>query len=360
MSCVPWIENSLRDSHVRLRVGVPRAGQRLVVPNKTVCLVVFTLAKAGAPTGYAYARIRRVSDDSIIQTVGTLDVSTLSDVAYAEVAFSFKAEVDEEVYILLEYEGGDDENYVRMGYQNTDVIPGNYTYFYHAYVDVLTADCTIKIYETPYVPPPPPTYILSVNSTPITGIQVTTKKEETELPTYMTPATIELEEGTYLVTVPSNHPVGADIYNFVQWEDGSTDPTRTINLVANKTITATYELPAPPPPAKGNLQIHASLDGAEVPASYEITETGQTGTTPATIELNPGTYTVTATHEGESDTKTAEVVEGQTVRVDLQFVTPTPPETLFGRLWMAVEDFSKNLRLPVPPKPPEPPPLPME
>jgi len=36
--------------------------------------------------------------------------------------------------------------------------------------------------------------------------------------------------------------VGADRYDFVEWEDSSNDSVRTISLTSNKTITATYKL----------------------------------------------------------------------------------------------------------------------
>jgi len=39
---------------------------------------------------------------------------------------------------------------------------------------------------------------------------------------------------------------GADVYNFVEWEDASTVPSRTISLTADTTITATYTTTPPP------------------------------------------------------------------------------------------------------------------
>jgi hypothetical protein len=70
---------------------------------------------------------------------------------------------------------------------------------------------------------------------------------EEQPPQNMTPWTGTLEEGTYKITVPQQVQVGSDIYNFKQWEDGSTNPVRTISLTADMTITATYEQVVTPP-----------------------------------------------------------------------------------------------------------------
>jgi len=54
----------------------------------------------------------------------------------------------------------------------------------------------------------------------------------------------EVEGGTgaeYSVYIPLA-PIQSSTYNFAHWEDGSTNPERTINLTTNMTLTATYEL----------------------------------------------------------------------------------------------------------------------
>lgn len=148
---------------------------------------------------------------------------------------------------------------------------------------------------------------------------------------YVTPWSGSLAEGTYRVTMPSNVQVGTSVYNFVKWEDESTSPVRTFQLVVDASITATYVLAPPPPPAKGKLEIHAYLGEAEIEESGTIVETAQQFTTPITIELDPGTYTVKI----RDQTRVAVVVEGQTLRIDFVFAPPTPIPPLMTLAWFA-------------------------
>jgi len=67
------------------------------------------------------------------------------------------------------------------------------------------------------------------------------------------------------------------------------------------------------------------LNGAEITTPYEISEAAHIGSTPDKVELDSGTYTINVTHNTEMQTQTVEVLTGQTVRLDFQFVTPTPP-----------------------------------
>jgi len=82
-----------------------------------------------------------------------------------------------------------------------------------------------------------PVYNLTVESLPIGGIDFTV-----DATAYTTNATVELEEGSYTVAMPSAWMVGTDQYDFVEWENGSTNPVRVVSLTADTTITATYEL----------------------------------------------------------------------------------------------------------------------
>lgn len=53
-----------------------------------------------------------------------------------------------------------------------------------------------------------------------------------------TPYSATLKDGTYTINMPETSSDGKP---FEKWEDGSTNPTRTINLTSDKTLTATYQ-----------------------------------------------------------------------------------------------------------------------
>ncbi len=58
---------------------------------------------------------------------------------------------------------------------------------------------------------------------------------------YTTPWSEQLSEGVHTIIVPSTFTVGEEKYEFRRWEDGSTSPTRTLNLVNDIHITAYYD-----------------------------------------------------------------------------------------------------------------------
>jgi uncharacterized repeat protein (TIGR02543 family) len=86
------------------------------------------------------------------------------------------------------------------------------------------------------LPPPSPSHTLTVNSTPV-NVQFTIDTK-----TATTPYTETLQEGTYTITMPQTwkDPATGKTYKFNSWEDGSTNPTRTITLTADTTVTANY------------------------------------------------------------------------------------------------------------------------
>ena len=146
---------------------------------------------------------------------------------------------------------------------------------------------------------------------------------------FVTPWTGSLEEGVYEVEMPSNVLVGPDTYNFLQWDDGTTSPVKTINLTSDLLIQAIYELAIPPPPAKGILNIHTFLDDTEIVATLLIIETSESFTTPIMLEMPPGHYTLRAKHLTYEQDRIIEVIEGQTIRVDFIFqTTPIPSVAL--------------------------------
>jgi uncharacterized repeat protein (TIGR02543 family) len=93
---------------------------------------------------------------------------------------------------------------------------------------------------TPVFEALPPPHTLAVNSTPV-NVQFTIDSN-----TATTPYTETLQEGTYTITMPQTwkDPATGKTYKFNSWEDGSINPTRTITLTEDTTITAYYaEIP---------------------------------------------------------------------------------------------------------------------
>lgn len=83
---------------------------------------------------------------------------------------------------------------------------------------------------------PTVTHNLTVDSTP-QAVSITVDGYG-----HTTPSVLVLGEGQHTVVAPSTVVIGADTYNFVRWDDGSTSTTRTVNLTANATVTATYQI----------------------------------------------------------------------------------------------------------------------
>ena len=169
------------------------------------------------------------------------------------------------------------------------------------------------------LPPPIPSHILVVTTTPIVGVPIVLNGQN-----YITPTPpITLPEGSYSVSCPSNVIIGSDTYNFSQWEDGSTNPQRMFPLTADATIMASYVL-VQPPPAKGSIEVHAFLESTEIVVSGVVVETGQTFQTPTTIIVDPGTYVVRVTKDTQVKEQWAVVTQDQTIRLDFQFQPPAP------------------------------------
>lgn len=58
---------------------------------------------------------------------------------------------------------------------------------------------------------------------------------------YTTPWSDQLTEGTHTIAMPSTFTVGEKRYDFRNWEDASTNPNRTVNLMSDMNITAYYD-----------------------------------------------------------------------------------------------------------------------
>lgn len=57
---------------------------------------------------------------------------------------------------------------------------------------------------------------------------------------YVTPAALTLEDGTYEIDFPVSVVLNNKTYQFSNWDDGSVNPIRTIVFNQDKTVNATY------------------------------------------------------------------------------------------------------------------------
>jgi len=151
--------------HTLYTNNIRRAGQRVTLSMGQVTSVSFYLKKAGAPTGTGYARIYSGEHDgnTLLGTLGSIDVTTLTgvfawyDFDTTPVALPYWTE---DVRIVFEYVGGDAGNNVLVGLNNADTIDGHLTYNTYDVTYTLTwfwtdttgSDCTIKYTHEAYFP----------------------------------------------------------------------------------------------------------------------------------------------------------------------------------------------------------------
>lgn len=155
-----------------------------------------------------------------------------------------------------------------------------------------------------------PSHSLTVNSEPITGASFTIDGAP-----HQTNWIGSLLEGSHTINMPSVLIVGTQIYNFEQWENGNTSPSRTLSLSTDTTFNATYD-PYLGPVGTVNGTITGS-DGGEPIAGAIVTTKGYSTETTAngtyTLEVATGTYNVTVSATGYiGDTVTDVVVNAQT------------------------------------------------
>lgn len=164
MSREPIIGEESTDYFAMYSASVTRCGQKITLAGDILSKVSFWTRKYGTPPGTIYARIRKVSNDDIIETSPTTytapDLST--DPAWKD--FVFTCAPDEEVYISLEYDDGNADNSIRGFYYTPSTIIGEIAWYDAGWSSAGTHDCSIKI----YFDGAPPAYIPKVIM--ITGI----------------------------------------------------------------------------------------------------------------------------------------------------------------------------------------------
>jgi hypothetical protein len=117
------------------------------------------------------------------------------------------------------------------------------------------------------------------------------------------------------------------LFKFVGWFDEagnklSGSPTIDLTVDRDSLVYAVYEETQQMP--YGYLECHSYVNTSEVSIKATVTDVGEL-TTPFKIKLIIGRYTVTATYNGVTQEKTADVEEGKTTLVEFYFPAPPPP-----------------------------------
>lgn len=126
-------------------INYSRIAQKVTIDNEwDLNEVSFYLSKSGSPTGNGYARVRRVSDDSLMGTIESINVATISGYpTYTDYAFDDNPITDisaGDYYICFEYGGGDGANFLNTRYQASNVIDGCYAYYWAGWTDESSYD----------------------------------------------------------------------------------------------------------------------------------------------------------------------------------------------------------------------------
>jgi len=98
-----------------------------------------------------------------------------------------------------------------------------------------------------------------------------------------------------------------------------------VEVKAGQIATLLVQYIAIPPPSKGTLDIHAFSQGTEIIVNGKIVETGQAFTTPAAIEVDPGTYTIEIMFADAPYRTTKSVFGGQVTTVNIATDTQEIP-----------------------------------
>lgn len=101
-------------------------------------------------------------------------------------------------------------------------------------------------------------------------------------------------------------------------------PPMPVDVKAGQIATLLVPYIIRPPPSKGTLDIHVFSQGTEIMIAGKIVETGQTFTTPASIEVDPGVYTVEIIFNNVPQRTAASAFGGKITPVNIMLETPSP------------------------------------
>jgi hypothetical protein len=125
-----------------------RAGERFNSwPISTISSIDLNLYKSGIPTGTAYVRVLAASDDSVIGTLDSIDVSTLS---FGYTWYTFNATpvsvpAKEDIRFIIEYSDGNVSSYIATQIYGSDCYSGGvltYTTSPPTFTDVAGSELT--------------------------------------------------------------------------------------------------------------------------------------------------------------------------------------------------------------------------
>ena len=135
--------------------------------------------------------------------------------------------------------------------------------------------------------PGPVVIKLEVNSSPITGVSFAIDGLS-----FVTPFSSSMDEGTYTITMPQTIAIGGVNYEFVNWADGVTTPSRMINLIADMSLTANYKAVVPTHTvtmrASPEVGVPATVDGkviGKTPVYVEVVEGDHVFSVPSEVEV---------------------------------------------------------------------------
>lgn len=186
-------------------------------------------------------------------------------------------------------------------------------------------NCSVYCSYTP-TEEPPKNWNLNIYSTPI-SVPVTLDG----LDIGDTPLSKIVSEGTHTVSVPSIIAEDDVEYNFKQWENGSTSPSRIINIISDTTITAEYEEVTPQPreltiksePINVEVTLNSELIG-DTPVTVTVEEGSHIVSVPDTVEETSGKYGFISWEDGStSATRTVEVLSDTTIIATYEEIVPS-------------------------------------
>lgn len=126
-----------------------KAGERLNSFVGLITSATFKLYKAGSPPGDVYANVYKVSDGSLIGTLGSISTSTIttSAAAYTFSSRPVKISTSTDIRVVVEYCGGDASNKVVARFKGTDATSGGIynSYSSSTWTEYATSDCYLVL-----------------------------------------------------------------------------------------------------------------------------------------------------------------------------------------------------------------------